>query len=102
MAKQKTDRELDLEILERSALSKKLALDGWRKIQQGRAAWQKDGEYLDLNGNVCDKPTEPPLPLLRVAMDKLSAMSESELRDFIEPKKKAGRPKKTESVSDAA
>lgn len=55
----KTDRELDREIYERQARLAEITKDGWKRlINQGRAAYEKGGKYLDANGKPCKGPEE--------------------------------------------
>ena len=59
----KTDKELDAAIFEKEAKRIALAKDGWtRLINQGKAAYTKNGEYRDLKGNPCEGPVKPKKP----------------------------------------
>lgn len=56
----KTDRELDQEIYDRQARIQAAVKDGWKRlVNQGRAAYEKNGRFLDINANPCPDPNKP-------------------------------------------
>lgn len=53
----KTDKELDQAIYEKQARIEAAVKDGWKRlVNQGRAAYEKNGKYLDMNANPCPDP----------------------------------------------
>ena len=86
----KTDREMDLAIYEREAKTQAAVKDGWtRIIGMGKAAYTKNGKYLDMLGNPCPAPEgvevveEKPKRKLNIRKERPQKVEKVE--EFIQP-----------------